>query len=285
MVNSTQRLEESKPPQSNVSILEDDTEYELPQEIPLVRSYDETLQVILEHFPQSVRSGQAKEERSSSSYPVVRTIENQTTPIKKTERRSSPPIQKPRLPKASTTTSFGRITTYPRQLSPHEKLRARSRRRRVNVPLDNPVLLHGPYSALSSCATTPFEVEGIHWTSVEHYLLAARFKEESPSLFEKIRMAKLLEALKVARQHLAHTDADWPGRRLHELRRATRAKFQQNSELIQLLIPIWMRRPTGMRWAACWRRYGINSGEGPGIRGVAAQQQPCAHLQTEPPWV
>jgi N-glycosidase YbiA len=98
----------------------------------------------------------------------------------------------------------------------------------------------GPFGALSNFAHIPVCIQGVTWPSVEHYFQAEKFTDASSR--DRIRVAASPQDAKA----MAWSDAfkgrviaNWDERRLHAMRRALTAKFDQSEVARNALLSTW----------------------------------------------
>jgi ribA/ribD-fused uncharacterized protein len=102
----------------------------------------------------------------------------------------------------------------------------------------NPILFYSvrePYGFFSNFARYPITLDGDVWATSEHYFQAAKFLNESDR--QAVQTAKSsLMAARIGRDRRRPIRADWNTIKDNVMMRGLRAKFDQHSELREILI-------------------------------------------------
>jgi ribA/ribD-fused uncharacterized protein len=102
----------------------------------------------------------------------------------------------------------------------------------------NPILFYSvsePYGCFSNFARYPIKLDGELWATSEHYFQAAKFLNVSDRQAVQSTKSSLMAA-RIGRDRRRPIRADWNAIKDEVMMRALRAKFDQHSELRDLLI-------------------------------------------------
>ncbi|MEC9399575.1 MAG: NADAR family protein [Myxococcota bacterium] len=92
-----------------------------------------------------------------------------------------------------------------------------------------------PYGAFSNFSAHGFELDGLYWSTSEHYFQAQKF--EGTSHYHDVRRAKSpMEAARIGRDRKRPLRKDWESIKDDVMRRAVWAKFTTHEELRELLL-------------------------------------------------
>jgi ribA/ribD-fused uncharacterized protein len=95
--------------------------------------------------------------------------------------------------------------------------------------------INGPYGDFSNLARFPIRLNGLLWSSVEHFFQAQKFA--GTSLENEIRKTRLYsQAAKIGRNRRNKIRPDWKSSRVELMRKALKAKFTQHPDLKLLLL-------------------------------------------------
>lgn len=82
-----------------------------------------------------------------------------------------------------------------------------------------------------------FDLEGLSWPSIEHYYQAMKFKDTSPTHFEKIRQAETAkQARRMGRSRFHKIRKDWSQVKRVVMTRAVYTLCRSYSEIAELLL-------------------------------------------------
>jgi N-glycosidase YbiA len=91
------------------------------------------------------------------------------------------------------------------------------------------------YGEFSNFASFPFDLEGMRWTTTEHYFQAQKFHD--PEYRERIRLVTSpMVAARLGRSRSVPIRDDWETVKDDVMRKAIRAKFDSHPELKRLLL-------------------------------------------------
>jgi len=92
-----------------------------------------------------------------------------------------------------------------------------------------------PFGEFSNFARFPFEADGEHWPTSEHYFQAQKFAGTIHE--EQVRLASSAsEAARIGRDRNLPMRADWEDVKLEAMRSALRHKFDSHPHLVRLLL-------------------------------------------------
>lgn len=93
-------------------------------------------------------------------------------------------------------------------------------------------------SCFSQWYETPFEVDGVHYRTAEHFMMAekARLFDDEDARQRILAAKSPAEAKQLGRQVAGFDDSRWSAARLHIVVRGNAAKFSQNPDLCEFLL-------------------------------------------------
>lgn len=94
----------------------------------------------------------------------------------------------------------------------------------------------GRWACLATRSPHPIRLDGEHWPTVEHYMLAQRFSGDETVLGTIRDCLSVTTAARVAVRERRHVREDWPDVRDAIMYRAQLAKFTQHPELADRLL-------------------------------------------------
>lgn len=96
---------------------------------------------------------------------------------------------------------------------------------------------------LGTYSEYPFDLDGEHWLTVEHYFQGMKFIESSPEQFKKIVKAKTAkQAKRLGRNRLAKLRKDWKQVRRVVMTRAVYTKAKTHRQVAEALLNTGSRK-------------------------------------------
>jgi N-glycosidase YbiA len=93
----------------------------------------------------------------------------------------------------------------------------------------------GPYGCLSNFSRHGFQIDGMHWLTVEHYFQAEKFpRTEQARLIQQARTPALAKEL--GRTRALPLRSDWEEIKDAIMRRAVLCKFEKHSDAREVLL-------------------------------------------------
>ena len=126
-----------------------------------------------------------------------------------------------------------------------------------------------PYAALSNFSTSPFELGGVPWLTVEHYYQAHKFLPHDPEYAEAIRLVakpRLAKRMGQSRQHIVR--GDWEQSKERVMLEGLRVKFAQHAGSRAVLLATG-KKPL-MEHAPWGDAYWGDGGDGSGLNRLGA---------------
>ena len=141
-----------------------------------------------------------------------------------------------------------------------------------------------PYGAFSNFSAHGFELDGLYWSTSEHYFQAQKF--EGTSHYHDVRRAKSpMEAARIGRDRKRPLRKDWESIKDDVMRRAVWAKFTTHEELRELLLSTgkmkFVENTTGDFYWGCGRD-GSGKNKLGAILTETREKLASEHMEDEP---